>query len=291
MTRANAIVDILVSRPLRWLSGKSAELTDWSPTSMGEALDLVEQFFMLAQHDGSRFFSSDLDIFKPIAEKQPLFAEWRRSTFEDDFILAPDRVTKHKVWKLAREELLSPKDASNVATRAKTIEYLEVQCVAALRKMHDPKLALRNKLTSTDGAYSVGNQTEAHRDTIGCHATNDALAESIFGTYDMILRRCLGISMEAASAVSQSIRSMTLSVGDHVAHRKQRLKNVQEKAGTGFFHTLPEKEQEALVELARTTVKEMRDGDALEHRALDEYHKASQYRSTLSIAVGHSQTT
>lgn len=274
MTRANALVDILISRPLRWLSGKSSQLKGWSPSCMGEALDLVEQFFIQAQHNGSLFFNPDLDIFKPIADRQPMFEAWRRHTFETETILAPDRVTKHLVWQLVRAELISPTDATNLGAQAKTAEYLEVQCAAALRKMHDPNLALRNKLTSCDGEYSVGNSSEAHQLTMGVHATNDALAESVFGTYDMILRRCPGVSMEAASGVAQAVRSTMLSMGDHVNHRKAS--SVEKaKAYSGWFHTLPEREQEALVELARTTVREMRHIDASDHVALDEYHKVS----------------
>lgn len=273
MTRANAIIDLLVSRPLRWLAGKSSVLSDWSPYSMGEALDLVEEVLLVAQHDGSVFFDPELDIFAPIADKQPMFAAWRKYTFEDETILAPDGQTKHLVWQMARAELLSPTDSTNAATRAKTIEYLEVQCVAGLRKMHDSKLAIRDKLSSMDGANSVGASMEAHEDTRGCHATNDALAESVFGTYDMLLRRCPGISMEAASGVSQAVRSMMLSMGDQVAHR--RASRRVEKADTvGWFYSLPEKEQESLVELARVTVKDMRNIDRSDHRALDEYHKA-----------------
>lgn len=238
---------------------------------MGEALDLVEQFFIQAQHNGNLFFDPNLDLFKPIADKQPAFAAWRRQTFEQDTILAADRATKHLVWQLVRDELITPKDATNMRTQAKTEEYLEVQCAAGLRKMHDPRLALRDKLSSVDGENSVANSNEAHTDTRGIHATNDALAESVFGTYDMILRRCPGVSMEAASGVAQAVRSCMLSLGDHVAHRKAR--KADEKAYSGWFHTLPEHEQEALVELARTTLKEMRDVDAADHTGLDEYHK------------------
>lgn len=61
MTRANAIIDLLISRPMRWLSGKSASLTNWSPFSMGAVLDLVEQFFLRAQHDGSLFLDPELN--------------------------------------------------------------------------------------------------------------------------------------------------------------------------------------------------------------------------------------
>lgn len=191
-TRANALIDLLISRPLRWLTGKTRELTNWSPFSMGEALDLVEQFFMKAQHDGSLFLNPQLDIFAPIAAKQPLFAQWRENTFTKEHVLSPDESEPHLKYKLVRDELLQPKDPTNIRSRDKTIEYLEVQCVAALRKMHDKKLALADKLTSQDGVNSIGNQAQGHADTQGCHASNDALAESVFGTFDMILRRFPG---------------------------------------------------------------------------------------------------
>ena len=44
LLRVHTLYDLLVSRPLRWLSGKSAELRDWSIYSMAGVLDLV--------HDG-----------------------------------------------------------------------------------------------------------------------------------------------------------------------------------------------------------------------------------------------
>lgn len=271
MTRANAIIDLHISRPMRWLSGKASQLTAWSPSSMGEVLDIVEQFFERAQHDGSLFLDPDLDLFKPIADRQPLFAAWR-TQLDNDVVLSPDGSQRHSIWKEVKAEVLQPSDATNASTRMKTIEYLEVQCRAGLRKLHDPKLALRDKLTSVSGDNCVGNSEAAHADTIGVHATNDALAEGVFGTYDMILRRFQGISMEAASAVAQAVRSQMLSLGDGVARRKQSTVKVRE-AFTGYIYSLPPHEQEALVEVARVTVKEMRDIDRLDHAALDEYHK------------------
>lgn len=41
----------------------------------------------------------------------------------------------------------------------------------------------------------------------------------------------------------------------------------------GYVYTLPEKEQEALVEAGRLSVKELRLIDRSEHEELDEYHK------------------
>ena len=93
---------------------------------MGEALDLVEQFFEKAQHDGSLFLDPTLDLFAPIAEKQPLFDEWRTKTLPQETRLSPDGSKQHHVWHLVRDELLQPTDPTNIRTRTKTIEYLEV---------------------------------------------------------------------------------------------------------------------------------------------------------------------
>ena len=42
LLRVHTLYDLVLSRPLRWLSGKSHELRDWSIYSMAGALDLVE---------------------------------------------------------------------------------------------------------------------------------------------------------------------------------------------------------------------------------------------------------
>lgn len=69
----------------------------------------------------------------------------------------------------------------------------------------------------------------------------------MFGTFDMVLKRFQGISMEAASGVSQAVRSKMLSLGDRVARRKQCTK-VTEESYVGYVHSLPEHELQALVD-------------------------------------------
>lgn len=98
MTRANAIIDLLISRPMRWLSGKSTHLTNWSPFSMGRVLDIVEQFLLKAQHDGSLFLDPKLDLFKEISDEQPLFAAWRTFTFTEEYVYSPANTHKHLVY-------------------------------------------------------------------------------------------------------------------------------------------------------------------------------------------------
>lgn len=71
MARANAVFDFLISRPLRWLSGKSSHLPNWSPRSMGRALDLVEQLLMRAQHDGKILLDGNLDFSSQLPMSSP----------------------------------------------------------------------------------------------------------------------------------------------------------------------------------------------------------------------------
>lgn len=78
--------------------------------------------------------------------------------------------------------------------------------------------------------------------------------------------------MEAASAVAQAVRSKVLLLGDFVARRKQSTKQPK-KDYMGYVYSLPEHEQEALVEAGRLSVKELRGIDNAEHAALDAYHK------------------
>ena len=253
MTRTNGLIDILISRPLRWLSGNSYKLDNWSPLDMRRALKLVHDVLELAANDGSVLLDTSLDIFAPIARVQPQFAEHQRYEFEKDHIYSPDGTTPHLIWKLARDELLTPADPTNAAPRVtqKTIEYIQVQAKAGLLKILDPKLALAGNLELGRGDML------ARADTIGLDATNDRLAESVFGIWDYVLRRNPGISLEAASALVQATWGKYFEAG-------------------GALDQLPEKEARALFEYARTTVKESRKVDRADHAELDAYHTAKR---------------
>jgi hypothetical protein len=133
MIRANAIIDLLVARPMRWMAGKSADMTDWSPFSMGPVLDMVEQLFERGARDGSTLLDPGLFdrnhasyLFKSVADSQPAFAEYLDHVYTKDKVTAPDGEIKHLQYAKALEELLTPTDETNVKTRALTIKYLQV---------------------------------------------------------------------------------------------------------------------------------------------------------------------
>ena len=66
--------------------------------------------------------------------------------------MSHDGRTKHLQYKLALREVLDPRDATNQAVHDKTVEYLQVQSITGLDKMHEAKLAIANKITSLGGS-------------------------------------------------------------------------------------------------------------------------------------------
>ena len=68
--------------------------------------------------------------------------------------------------------------------------------------MHDPKLALADKLESQDGVNAWSKNEDAHRRTIDAHATNDAV-ENKFAIADYIMRFYRNMSVFNVSGVVQ----------------------------------------------------------------------------------------
>ena len=93
MMRANALFDVHISRPLRWLAGNSYKLSNWSPLDMNNVLKQVKKIYEQAANDGALFLDATLDVFAEVAAKQPLFAEYRKWMYEECTILAPDGKT------------------------------------------------------------------------------------------------------------------------------------------------------------------------------------------------------
>ena len=276
MMRANAAIDLLIARPWRWLAGNGSKLVNWSPYSMGDqVLERVEELYTRAASDGSVLLNPRTwDTFwKPIADTQPAFAAYLKYTYEEETVMSPDGSTRHLVYQLARRAILEPTDETRMRTRATTIEYLQVQARAGLRKMHDERTVLPSYLTSQDGALCAAKVGRAHADTIGCENTNDRFSESVFGTFDRSLKRNEGCSREAASALAHAARMKSFATGDAVRHRKA-LDAPSPDASLGYFHELPWQEQHALVEWARLAQRPSRAVDRADNAQYAAYVKA-----------------
>lgn len=121
-------------------------------------------------------------------------------------------------------------------------------------------------------------------DLQGCHATNDDMAESVFGAYTYERRWLPGISQRRASGLAQSRIMKNLSRADAVRHRAPRCKNMEGKKRRkrcyatsqtfGYFHRLPHAEAVALVEMARRERGRQRALDRDDHEELDAFRAA-----------------
>lgn len=205
--RVVTLFDLLLSRQMRYISGKSDALKDWSIYSMSDVLDGVEAILILIAEDGQvlllrptprawsalsdgtyhsqEIFNPALDFFEDIAEKQPLFKAWRADFF--DTTMKSPNGTKHKVYQLALDEARDPIQAGNEQATLLAIELAETMANAALAKCHDKKLALSSWLTSQNGENSMVNRTAEHEATKGACTTNDRV-ESALPT---LLRACV----------------------------------------------------------------------------------------------------
>ena len=147
--------------------------------------------------------------------------------------------------------------------------------ISGLKKMRDPKIAISDWLTSQDGKYSLGNNAEAHRLTVGAHTTNDRV-ESNFGGYDAVLRIFENISVEAAAGLAQQMRMHHFdSCERHGLSDRRKAKAAQETqadgGSTGFMYALSEEVQEAGVEAARQLRAEARRWERADRKEQAEY--------------------
>lgn len=250
---------------------------------MNGVLDLIDDVFQRVRDDGSVLLDPQLDVFQSIADTQPLFQAYREFTNTHDVVLSPNGKVRYLHYRRALSELLDPQDETNRRSQLKTIEYLQIQAAAALEKMHDKKLAIADKLSSQGGANSVAKQALADAALKGCNATNDAMAESVYGAWKFERRRTPGISVRRSSGLAQARISKSLALGDAVQHRRaripegaRRMRKKNQSCMFGYFHSLPSSEQIALVEMCRVERVAQRKLDNTDELALDAHRCATR---------------
>ena len=80
LLRVNTLWQTIVTEPLRYLTGKSGALADWSMVNSNELLDKVYDLMVDVATDGSTLLSTSLDPFADL--DQPKFDEHRRAQKE-----------------------------------------------------------------------------------------------------------------------------------------------------------------------------------------------------------------
>jgi hypothetical protein len=197
---ANSLWKYIFSEPFRWLSGRSTKLKDWSLFKMSEALDLVEKTMTEIEADPARALDPELNIFGPVAAEVPEFKEWQAELLNLKVTAADGKMEYYLVQEVLRLVRTPPAGSGEELARPFMLKVIKAQATRALEKLHDPRLALANKLTSQDGDYSIGKNADAHERTKGVHTTNDSV-ENKFATGDFVMRTFRGISVCNASGI------------------------------------------------------------------------------------------
>eukprot|EP00966_Prymnesium_polylepis_P147344 3403353-Prymnesium_polylepis.3 len=153
------------------------------------------------------------------------------------------------------QEARSPTNQTNQEATDMTVQLLMSMAKAGLEKMCDPRTAVHDWLTRTNGRYAADKIERLHAATVGAHSTNDRV-ESNFGVFDNVIRIFRTISADAAAGIAQNARNHFFdSRKSHVARnpRKAKAPSQQQElpSSVGFFDTLDEKMQEAGVESSR----------------------------------------
>ena len=129
----------------------------------------------------------------------------------------------------------------------------------ALEKMHDPKLAIADKLTSQGGANAFSANADGHARVEGVHATNDS-SENKFAISDYVMRTYRGISITHAAGIVQQRTAHDFDRPLNIVSDRRKCKvsaEAQEEAALKagfFFSALTVELRQSLVEMARREV-------------------------------------
>ena len=133
------------------------------------------------------------------------------------------------VQEVLREARSPPVGSGNAQCAATALKIIKLQAEAALKKMHDPKVALCDKLASQDGKNSYGKNAEAHRRTTGCSTTNDAV-ENKFALADWAMRLYRNISILNVSGMVQQRGAHDFDRPLYIVSDRRKRKRAEEEA-------------------------------------------------------------
>lgn len=247
LLRVNTLWRFAFSDPLRWLCGSASKLDDWSLYKMGWVLEQVEAGMEEVVADPARLLDPEFDMFAAVAEELPAFRDWRAELLARPLKGCGD----HTFADVLREARVPTPGSGNQQATPKVLELAKLQAEAALKKMHDPKLALADKLESQDGVNAWSKNEDAHRRTIDAHATNDAV-ENKFAIADYIMRFYRNMSVFNVSGVVQQRAAHDYDRPlDVVSDRRKRKAEPAEAPPLGFFWRLRADLRSSLVTMAR----------------------------------------
>ena len=211
LLRVNTLWKYLFSEPFRWLAGKTSKLKGWSLFKMAQACEYVEKAMQEIVEDPSRLLSPDFNIFGPVADEVPEFKEWQQELF-DTVVKAEDGTEHFIVREVLREARAPAPGSGNHQATELTLKLAKEMASRALEKMHDPKLAIADKLSSQGGANAFSANADGHARVQGVHGTNDS-SENKFAISDYVMRTYRGIGPSSTPLASCSNALRMTSIG------------------------------------------------------------------------------
>lgn len=245
-----AILHFKIVMPMRWLAGNTHFLgqcgIDWSPRSMGKAIDALEAAMMVIEEDGSKYLDEHFmnNIFSRIhsdshGNEIPLQPLVDAMTYQYEH-KQTEAIDGSKVlpFDQLNAELFYPQRQENIET-TETVNLMAIEVAETiLKELRDPRKASSDYLSSKEGQFSWGQTTDdEHGAMLGKIATNDP-AESPFASLTQQLQsfgRLLGIH---ASAVG------------HARINGDFNRDVDNESNSGAYHRLSPEMRESLMKFA-----------------------------------------
>ena len=279
LLRVCTLWQTLVTEPLRWLSGKSSALDDWSMVNSNKLLDNTYDLMVAVAADGRVLLDLTLDPFAAVAASQPKFAA-HRTAQQQQTIKAPDG-TPHLVHACTLAEARNPTTAGGKETTLITVELAQRMANAALVAMRDTKRAIADKLSSQQGvnAASAAKSARVHEATKGAHVNNGRV-ESHFGKTDNLMRTFRGSTTEAYAGMVQQAYNHDFDMPLNVAsdRRKRKAETPDPPPHGGFFWSSPLMTDELRSSLVSAVRKEAEHARSEGRKALTEHDVAKLAR-------------
>ena len=197
-----------------------------------------------------------------MAEEIPEFKDWQQELW-DTKVKAEDGTEYYLVREVLRKARSPDPGTGEEQATQMTLTILKAEARRALEKMHDPRLALADKLTSQEGANAFSTNQDAHERLKGVHGTNDG-SENKFAIADYVMRTFRKMSVfNVAGVVTQRGAHDYDRPVKVVSDRRKRKATAEAPQFTGgFFWRLSKELRIALMQGARHEL----DGALKTHR-------------------------
>eukprot|EP00956_Cyclotella_meneghiniana_P008423 scaffold11328_cov66-Cyclotella_meneghiniana.AAC.8 len=261
-----SILHISICMPIRWLAGKTAELSDYDfgHYDMGKALDTLEAAFEAIIEDPSKFLDEDfmMGLFSEISDKVDPFKAYLEYMFEEKLgnvvVNSKDDEDKVLPYDEIRAAVFYPNRKDIIQTDELCRELAVTAATAFLVEFRDESKATSNYLSSIGGKSSLAVLTESQRKSgIGKESSNST-SELLHGTTTDILKRAGTIRLDhaAGDGMIKYNRHVDRDVEQYIKGTKPSAKKGATQSG--LFFTLPKELQISAVMAAKRGSKNLK---------------------------------